>query len=94
MIGVNLRIMQKFLISYRQSERLSIYKKYAEQLGRWPQTIVTGTAGELIKDDCDFVDSWVPNLAVRGVVLTYKKHLEDQAEFAKSTKKKKTKTKK
>lgn len=51
---------------------------YAEELGRWPHVIVTGGAAEVIKKDCDFVDSWVPNLPVRGIVLAYKKHLEDQ----------------
>jgi type III pantothenate kinase len=57
-------------------------RRYAEQIGKWPQVIVTGGAADVIKDDCEFVDSWVPNLAVKGVVLTYKKYLEDQTEPA------------
>lgn len=59
-----------------------VVEKYAEELGRWPQVIVTGGAAEAIKADCDFVDSWVPNLSVRGIVLAYKKFLSDQAETA------------
>ncbi len=58
----------------------TVVEKYAEELGRWPQVIVTGGAAEAIKADCDFVDSWVPNLSVRGIVLAYKKSLFDQAE--------------
>jgi type III pantothenate kinase len=57
----------------------TVVEKYAEQLGKWPQTIVTGRAFEIIKDDCDFVDSWVLNLPVKGIVLAYKKYLDDQA---------------
>ncbi len=57
----------------------TVVEKYAEQLGRWPQTIVTGRAFEIIKDDCDFVDSWVLNLPVKGIVLAYKKYLDDQS---------------
>jgi len=57
-----------------------VVEKYAEDIGRWPHVIVTGGAGSVIKPDCDFVDSWVPNLAVRGVVLAYKKFLEEKTE--------------
>ena len=60
----------------------TVTELYADQIGRWPQVIVTGGAAEVIKKDCDFVDSWVPNLPVRGIVLTYKKYLEDQGHFA------------
>jgi type III pantothenate kinase len=59
-----------------------VVRHYAEQIGKWPQLIVTGGAADIIKDDCEFVDSWVPNLAVKGVVLAYKKFLEDQTELA------------
>lgn len=57
-----------------------VVEKYASDIGRWPHVIVTGGAGSVIKPDCDFVDSWVPNLAVRGVVLAYKKFLEEKTE--------------
>ncbi len=60
----------------------TITRKYAEELGKWPQTIVTGGAAKIIKDDCEFVDTWVSNLAVRGVVIAWKKYLDDQAHLA------------
>lgn len=59
----------------------TVVEKYAEQIGRWPQVVATGSAFEIIKKDCDFVDSWVSHLAVRGVVLAYKKYLSDTAEL-------------
>lgn len=59
-----------------------VTEKFAEEVGRWPHTIVTGGDFGIIKDECDFVDSWVSNLVVRGVVLAYKKHLAVQGEIA------------
>ena len=58
-------------------------RKYAEQLGKWPQVVLTGGSAALIKDDCDFVDSWVSNLTVRGIMVAYKKYLFEKAEIAK-----------
>ena len=55
----------------------TVVEKYAEELEKWPQVIVTGGAAEAIKADCDFVDSWVPYLSARGIVLAYKKFLFD-----------------
>ena len=60
----------------------TITRQYAEQVGKWPQTIVTGGAAGVIKDDCEFVDSWVPNLVVKGIVLAYKKFLSKEDELA------------
>lgn len=57
----------------------TITRKYAEQIGHWPQVILTGGAAALIADDCEFVDSYVPNLTVRGIVVAYKKHLYEKA---------------
>jgi type III pantothenate kinase len=53
-----------------------IIRRYAEKIGRWPQTVLTGSAAELIKDDCEFVDSYVPYLVVKGIALAYRKYLE------------------
>ncbi len=53
-------------------------RRYAEDLGKWPQTIVTGQMAPYIKDDCDFVDNWVPSLVIKGIVLSYKKYIEDK----------------
>jgi type III pantothenate kinase len=57
-----------------------VTRRYAEKIGRWPQTVITGAAAELIKDDCDFIDSYVPNLVVKGIVLAYKKHIKQKTE--------------
>ena len=60
----------------------TVCRKYAEQIGKWPQVILTGGAAGMIKDDCDFVDSWVSNLALRGIIIAYKKYLFENAEIA------------
>lgn len=57
-----------------------IVRRYAEKIGTWPQVILTGSMGELIREDCPFVDNYVPNLVVKGIVLAYMKALEDQDE--------------
>lgn len=56
----------------------TVTEEYANQIGTWPQLIVTGSAAAAIKEDCDFVDNWVPDLVVRGIFLAYKKHLSDK----------------
>ena len=60
----------------------TVTENYAVQLDKWPQTIVTGGNAGIIRRDCDFVDSWVPDLVVKGIVLAYKKHLSVQAHLA------------
>ena len=57
-----------------------VIRRYAEKIGRWPQTVITGAAAKVIKDDCDFIDSYVPNLVVRGIVLAYRKYIEQKIE--------------
>lgn len=57
-----------------------IIRRYAEELGRWPQTIITGSAAATIKDDCPFVDNYVPHLVIKGIVLAYQKYLEAKSE--------------
>jgi type III pantothenate kinase len=59
-----------------------IIRRYAEQIGRWPQTIITGSGAETIKDDCPFVDNYVPHLVVKGIVLAYTKFIEEKIESA------------
>jgi type III pantothenate kinase len=56
-----------------------VIRRYAEEIGKWPQTIITGSAAKTIKDDCEFIDSWAPNLVVKGIVLAYKKYIEEKA---------------
>ncbi|MDD5064680.1 MAG: type III pantothenate kinase [Phycisphaerae bacterium] len=55
-----------------------VTRRYAEKVGKWPHTVITGSAAGTIKDDCEFVDSWVPNLAVKGIVLAYRKYLKEK----------------
>ncbi len=55
-----------------------IVRRYAETLGTWPQTIITGSGAKLIKDDCDFVDNYVPNLVIKGIALAYQKYIESK----------------
>jgi len=55
-----------------------IVRRYAEKIGKWPHTVITGSAAKVVKDDCEFVDSYVPNLVVKGIVLAYRKYLEQK----------------
>ncbi|HUS73210.1 MAG TPA: type III pantothenate kinase [Sedimentisphaerales bacterium] len=57
-----------------------VIRRYAEDLGKWPHTVLTGSAAKIIKDDCEFIDSYVPNLVIKGIVLTYKKYIEEKIE--------------
>jgi len=59
----------------------TVVEKYAEQIGKWPHVIVTGGAAHYLKESCDFVDSWISDLAVRGIVIAFKKHLDDLDEI-------------
>ncbi len=55
-----------------------VVRRYAEQIGRWPQTIITGSGATTIKDDCNFIDNYVPNLVIKGIVLAYQKYIEEK----------------
>ena len=55
-----------------------VIRRYAEKIGRWPQTVITGAAAKIIKDDCQFIDSYVPNLVIKGIALAYRKYLEQK----------------
>jgi type III pantothenate kinase len=57
-----------------------IVRKYSEKIGTWPRTIITGTGAKIIKDDCPFVDSYVPNLVIKGIALAYRKQIDRYAE--------------
>jgi type III pantothenate kinase len=57
-----------------------IIRRYAEEIGRWPQTIITGSGAETIKEDCPFVDNYVPHLVIKGIVLAYMKYVEEKSE--------------
>jgi type III pantothenate kinase len=53
-----------------------ITERYATDLHKWPQLVVTGGNAELIKQHCEFVDDLVPDLCLRGIALAYRKHFE------------------
>jgi type III pantothenate kinase len=55
-----------------------VIRRYAEKIGKWPHTVLTGSAAQTIKDDCEFIDSWVPNLVVKGIVLAYRKYIKEK----------------
>ena len=57
-----------------------VIRRYAEEFGKWPQTIITGSGAKVIAGDCEFIDNYVPNLVIKGIVLAYKKYLEQKAE--------------
>jgi type III pantothenate kinase len=57
----------------------TVVEKYAEEIGKWPQVVVTGAAAGILKSECEFVDSWVSDLAVRGIVIAYKKYVFEKA---------------
>ncbi len=56
-----------------------VIRRYAEKIGKWPQTVITGSGAEIIKDDCEFIDNYVPHLVVKGIVLAYQKYIEEKA---------------
>jgi len=57
-----------------------VIRRYAEKIGKWPQTVITGSAAKIIKDDCGFIDSYVPNLVVKGIALTYRKYIKERGQ--------------
>ncbi len=56
----------------------TVVVRYADKIGTWPQTIITGSGAEIIKQDCDFVDNYVPNLVIKGIALAYRKYLDER----------------
>lgn len=50
-----------------------IVERFATELGRWPQLVLTGGDAPLIREQADFVDYVVPDLCLMGVALAYRK---------------------
>jgi len=48
-----------------------VVERYAEELGQWPQVVVTGGFSKMIAENCDFIDSIVPHLCLNGLYLAY-----------------------
>jgi len=55
-----------------------VIRRFAEKNVTWPQTVITGSAAKIIKDDCEFIDNYVTNLAVKGIALAYVKYVENK----------------
>lgn len=57
-----------------------ITERYATQINKWPPLVISGGDAEQIGRYCDFVDRIVPDLCLDGLVLAYKRHVEQYAE--------------
>jgi type III pantothenate kinase len=57
-----------------------ITRRFSEHLGKWPKTVVTGRSSQLIKEDCDFIDTFVRDLVVRGIALVYREYVNREKE--------------
>lgn len=49
-------------------------ERYATEMGRWPQLVVTGGGASLIAELCEFVDNVVPHLTLLGIALAWQKN--------------------
>ncbi len=52
-----------------------LVEDYASSLNRWPQVVATGGDSLLLAPQCDFLDTIVQDLTLRGVGLAYSKYL-------------------
>lgn len=55
-----------------------IQRRFAEHLGTWPQTVMTGSDAALLREDCEFVDNFVPHLMLKGIVYAYQKYWSEK----------------
>jgi len=53
-----------------------LVERYAGALNHWPQVVATGGDLELMIPLCDFLDTCVEDLTLRGIGLAYCKHME------------------
>ena len=53
----------------------SIIEGYATKLNRWPQVLATGGDLAFMASHCDFLDTQVQHLTLRGIGLAYANHL-------------------
>ncbi len=49
-------------------------ERYATEMGRWPQVVVTGGGANLVAELCEFVDNVVPHLTLMGIALAWQKN--------------------
>lgn len=52
-----------------------LIERYAASLNQWPQVVATGGDLEFMVPLCDYLDSTVSGLTLRGIGLAYSKHL-------------------
>ncbi|MCP4708363.1 MAG: type III pantothenate kinase [Planctomycetes bacterium] len=77
--GTNTEMAIQYGIYYGAIGALQgIVEKYATQLKQWPQLVLTGGYAKLIKEKCEFADSYVPNLCLDGIFLAYRKWRESR----------------
>ena len=57
-----------------------ITERYATDLHAWPQLVATGGGAELVRRHCEFIDSIVPDLCIRGIALAHRKHFDSFGE--------------
>jgi len=55
-----------------------IVERYATELGRWPEVILTGGDATLIAEHNDFAKAVAPDLLLMGVDLAYELWAESQ----------------
>jgi len=55
-----------------------ITERYATEIGKWPPLVVTGGDAEAVARACDFVDRVVPDLALDGLAVAYRRAFESQ----------------
>lgn len=55
-----------------------LVEAYATALNRWPQVVATGGDLVTMAKQCDFLDSLVPDLTLRGVGLAHAKYLAER----------------
>lgn len=53
----------------------AIVEGLAAHLNQWPQVIASGGDASFFQSRCDFIDTFVSDLTLRGVGLAYTKHL-------------------
>lgn len=53
-----------------------IVERFATELGKWPEVILTGGDAELIARHCEFVHAVVPDLVLMGIDLAYNNYYE------------------
>jgi type III pantothenate kinase len=49
-------------------------ERYATEMGRWPQLVLTGGGASLVSELCEFVDNVVPHLTLMGIALAWQKN--------------------